>query len=87
MRFSYTHKDAILSQENCLVFINNGLAQLAKQDSSQFRRYSKISQTQFVISSEILVYSNKIDELFHKFGFDHWFSVDKVRMGGGLAIM
>lgn len=41
----------------------------------------------FVFLIETISFSNKIEELRIKFGFDHCFSVDRIGRGGGLAIL
>lgn len=41
----------------------------------------------FLFLSKTLVHSNKVGELCDKLGFDHYFAVDSVGRGGGLAVL
>lgn len=47
----------------------------------------KVHQPSFVFLMETLTFSNKIEELRVKFGFDYCFSVDRVGRSGGLTIL
>lgn len=47
----------------------------------------KSRKPNFLFLLKTLVCSNRVEELCYKFGFIHYFAVDKIGRGGGLAVM